>query len=270
MITGSMMMEIVYDPKMSDADREQLREKAEQGDVDAQYRWGGELYEADDKECAEWWKKAAKQGHVSALCDFGALHMLGMHVRRDVKYGVDLLRRAAEQGCGCALYNLAYCSREGLGMKKSKAAYVQYLRRSAKQGYALALYDLAWCYGAGVGVKADMDERMRLLLQSAEMGCLAAMAEYSFECLEPDDESRENLAEGLKWTHKAAEIGDCEAMSELARIYAKGLYGVPQDKAAAHYWVRRAATSSMLDPEEAVREFEEEMRWEYIEENWEY
>lgn len=263
MITSGMMIEIAYRSEMSDGDREQLSEKAELGDADAQYRWGGELYKADKEECAEWWKKAAKQGHVLAQCDLGALYLDGLFVRKDVKYGVALLRRAAESECGCAMYNLAQCYREGEGVKRSKSEYVRLLRCSAKQDYVSAFCDLAWCYREGYGVKPDYDERKRLLLRAAEMGDVSAMYEYSLDCLEPWNDASPDVEEGLKWIHKAAECGDTTAMDDLAYTYAKGRYGVPQNMQTAHYWVLRSAlyNHDEITPEEAIREFDESLIW---------
>ena len=65
-----------------------LRERAEQGDADAQFDLGlmnskGEGVPQDYKEAARWFRVAAEQGHPSAQFDLGLTYNVGEAVPKD-------------------------------------------------------------------------------------------------------------------------------------------------------------------------------------------
>ena len=59
----------------------------------------GKGVKKDDAQAAEWYRKAAEQGHAGALFSLGVMHFNGEgSVKRDEKQAILLIRKAAEQG----------------------------------------------------------------------------------------------------------------------------------------------------------------------------
>ncbi|MDR0466903.1 MAG: sel1 repeat family protein [Deltaproteobacteria bacterium] len=65
-----------------------------------------------DVKAAEWYSKAAEQGHAKAQHSLGVMHFQGQGVIRDRRKGCDFWRAAGEQGHEQAIkaYNTS-CSR---------------------------------------------------------------------------------------------------------------------------------------------------------------
>ncbi|MDR2560171.1 MAG: hypothetical protein LBC63_00140 [Holophagales bacterium] len=76
---------------------------ADQGHVAAQRILGGlyfrgEFFQQDIKKALEWWEKAAEQGHVWALARLGWMYYYGVRGPLDMAKAAEWLQRAAEQG----------------------------------------------------------------------------------------------------------------------------------------------------------------------------
>ena len=92
----------------------QLRMYAESGDANAQYdlAWmydtGGDnkILAKDTRKAAEWYEKAAVQGHVKAQAGLGLLYVNGDGVPMDYVKAVDWLQKASAQGNADAQLNL--------------------------------------------------------------------------------------------------------------------------------------------------------------------
>jgi len=82
---------------------DQIRAKAEKGDVNCQYLLGDSLLlghecEKNSDEGIKWLLKAADQGHAKAQFVLGGCYLLGDGVKQDHDEAVKWLRKAAEQG----------------------------------------------------------------------------------------------------------------------------------------------------------------------------
>ena len=83
-------------------DIDQLRQAAEQGDVEAQFQLGGmysrgEGVPEDDREAVKWYRKAAEQEHASAQYNMGVMYHDGEGVPEDYREAMKWYRKAAEQ-----------------------------------------------------------------------------------------------------------------------------------------------------------------------------
>jgi len=102
------------DPNVSKAESseiEKLRQKAEEGDADAQFNLGimydnGKGVEQDYKEAVKWFRKVAEQGYADGQFGLGVMYAEGQGVEQDYKEAVKWFREAAEQGDAKAQYNL--------------------------------------------------------------------------------------------------------------------------------------------------------------------
>ena len=91
--------------------------------------------------------------------------------------------------------------------------------QSCGQYNSEAEYRLGTLYEEGVYVEKDMNEAIRLISRSRFGG--------------------NDSAKVADWLRKAADQGHAEAMSQLGECYEYG-YGVPENKAEALKWYRKA------------------------------
>ena len=78
------------------ATSETLKEKAGQGDAEAQYNLGLKL--GFEPEAAAWFRKAAEQWHAEAQYNFGVFYANSFYVVRNASEAAKWFRKAAEQG----------------------------------------------------------------------------------------------------------------------------------------------------------------------------
>ena len=69
-------------------------------------------------EAAEWFEKAANQGHAKAQYNLGGCYYDGQGVVQNYKNAAFWYEKAANQGYADAQYNLGICYENGFGVKK--------------------------------------------------------------------------------------------------------------------------------------------------------
>lgn len=116
-----------------------LREQAEQGDADAQFKLG-ECYSCDYNiaEAEKWYRRAAEQGHAGAQRELGFLYGFGWFIKKDEVEGAKWYRKAAEQGDRDAQLNLGRFYQFGCGVNKDKAEAEKWFHKAIEQGSGLA------------------------------------------------------------------------------------------------------------------------------------
>jgi hypothetical protein len=110
-------------------ERQALEQRATQGDADAQYKLGvlymkGEGGPQVDTEAAQWFGKAAEQGHVDA--QLALMYSVGLGIQDDLTETVKWYREAAEQGDAEAQITLALMYYNGLGVPQSEVIAYQW------------------------------------------------------------------------------------------------------------------------------------------------
>lgn len=147
---------------------DRLIEKANAGDVTAQYRLG-EIYDngvgvpQDYKEAAKWYRIAAEKGHAKAQYRLAEMHHLGKGVLKGGSY--KWFRMAAEQGYAIAQSRLG--AMYYFGGDISQANYkeaAKWYRMAAEQGNTEAQYYLGVMYYDGKGVVVDYLEAYKWIL----------------------------------------------------------------------------------------------------------
>lgn len=131
------------------------------------------VYGSDSREspemaekAADWWEKAAKQGHSGARYKLGLCYWHGDGRPKLKGFAFTQLKEAAEQGLAKAQFYVGYCYSVGEGTKTDKAEGARWYEKAAEQGLAQAQYFLGLCYLNGKGVKQDRDWA-RIWIQSA-------------------------------------------------------------------------------------------------------
>ena len=124
-----------------------IRQAAEQGDVNAQYSLGqiyrkGEGVSRDYAKAVKWYRKAAEQGYADAQFKLGVMYHNGKGVPQDDAEAVKWYRKAAEQGNSYAQRNIGVMYHNGKGVKQDTTEAVKWYRKAAEQGNAdLELHD---------------------------------------------------------------------------------------------------------------------------------
>ena len=104
----------------------------------------------DYDKAAEWYEKAAVQGHVRAHFYLATIYRL----KSDDKKYMEYLARAANLGDPEAQFEIANTF-QSIGDRKSA---VTWLMKAAEQGFTRAQVNLGYCYEMGDGVAKDLDK----------------------------------------------------------------------------------------------------------------
>lgn len=176
------------------AELQALREKAEQGDANAQFNLGvmyanGRGVPQDGAQAAVWWRKAAEQGLAGAQNNLGGMYGSGQGVAQDYGQAVAWFRKAADQGDQDGQFNLGMLYANGHGVPQDYTQAVAWWRKAAEQGDSAAQFALSGMYAAGAGVRQDYVE--------ADMWRTIAAARATGEDQQKFSASRASLAQKM-------------------------------------------------------------------------
>jgi len=199
-----------------------LRAASDQGLAQAQLRLGS-LYERDDSlpgdrrvgnyaVAAEWYERAAKQGHLEAMYCLGRLYHEGK-LPHDPLMAMKWLQPAAEKGFDQAALLLGHIHATfNRGGTVDYAEAVKWYRQVAERGIPEGQFRLGWMYSTGAGVPKDLKEAERWLRRAADRGHWAAQARLN-ELLSDQDNRGAIDVPALR---QAASRGDPTARLRLA------------------------------------------------------
>jgi TPR repeat protein len=120
-------------------------------------------------------ERAARLGHVGAMCRMGELHRIGEGVPVEAGAACAWYRRAAELGNAEAMYNLGVAYGRGAGVPIDAAVGCAWYRKAAELGNAEAMFNLGVAYGCGAGVPVDARVGCGWYRKAAELGNAVAM-----------------------------------------------------------------------------------------------
>lgn len=190
------------------------RRKAEEGDLDEQFRLGRKFLRDTDAaveegEGLQWLIRASHGGHLDAMTELGRIRLTGPAGMRDSPEGVRLLLAAADRGHDLAVSEID------------------------------RLFPAIRPIMAEVGV--DVDEAVRWLRRAAETGEAKAQYQLGRFFLE-GSEVLQDPTQGYLWMRKAAAAGHVGAQHYLGCMYQEG-HGVPRDENEGRRWLKLAAES---------------------------
>lgn len=138
------------------------RQAAERGDTEAQYVYGGMLYQGqgtdpDKRGGFKWLMQAAEGGKTSpeSLAIIGTMYLRGVSVPQNFLEAKRWLSQAAEQGSAAAQVDLAYMYYHGLGGERDYAKALALYEQAAFQGDSLAQANVGLMYATGTGTDTD-------------------------------------------------------------------------------------------------------------------
>ena len=221
-----------------------LRQRAEQGDAQAQCNLGvmyanGRGVSKSDEEAAKWFCKAAEHGDAQAQFNLGVMYANGRGVAQSDEKAAKWFCKAAEQGHVNAQSNLGVMYANGQGVAKSEEEAVKWYRKAAEQGDANAQGNLGVMYANGQVVTQSYEEAVKWFRKAAEQGDAQAQCNLGIAYTNGQGVTQ-SYEEAAKWYRKAAEQGSMRAQRNLGLMYAGG-QGVTQSYEKAVKWYRKAA-----------------------------
>lgn len=216
---------------------EELTQKAEQGDMDAQYKLGiryvkGRGAPKDFKKAFLFFKKAAEQGHAGGQNGLGFMYKNGQEVDQDYNEAIKWFKKSTSQGYANAQANLGFMYDRGEGVRKDKQEAVKWYRKAAEQGYANAQNNLGVMYYNGEGVEKDKQEAVKYYRKAAEQGDANAQNNVAWMYYIGEGVAQDKK-EAAKWYGKATEQGNVNAQNALGHMYSEG-EGVLQNEIMAY------------------------------------
>ena len=163
---------------------ENLKTKAEQGEVFSQYRLAymyhdGEGVERNLELALYWFEKSAEQGYALAQTKLAWMYYHGVGVERNLELAVYWAEQSAEQDYAPAQAKLAGMYHDGKGVEKNLELALFWAKQSAEQGYALAQMVLAGMYYYAEGVEKNVNMAVDLYKKAAEQGYAPAQMTLS-------------------------------------------------------------------------------------------
>jgi hypothetical protein len=115
-------------------------------------------------------RQKAEQGDTEAQRQLGLAYYNGKGVPQDYKEAVRWYRLAADQGYAKAQFRLGWCYASGKGVPKDSTEAAKWYRLAAERGYATAQFRLGEAYDKGKGVPKDSTEAVKWYRLAAEQG----------------------------------------------------------------------------------------------------
>ena len=221
-----------------------LKEYAERGESDAQWRVGcmyekGKGVEQDCTKAIEWYTMVAEQGDRDAQWRLGYKYELGKGTKQDSAKAAEWYTKSAELGHSLAQWRLGYMYEEGKGIEQNYVNAIEWYTKAAEQGDKDAQIRLGRMYEEGKGVEQDFAKAVVWYTKSAEQGDCDAQIALGDMYKNGKGVVRDSV-KAVKWYAKAAEQGDDDAQWHLGYMYEEGK-GVEQDYVKAIELYKKSA-----------------------------
>ena len=222
-----------------------LKAKALQGDIDAQYYLGKRFYDGDGverdyEEAFKWYSKAAENGHAGAQCSVAEMYECALGVDEDHEEAARWYQMAFENGHPEVKDSL--CEEYYTIAKYFCGDYEESIKwyfKAAELGHSDSQFYLGVMYENGRGVTKDDSEAVKWYRKAAEQGDVDA--QFNLGLMYEDGRGvTKDDSEAVKWYRKAAEQGLAGAQFNLGLMYYNGR-GVAKDESEAVKWFRKAA-----------------------------
>lgn len=232
----------------STAPYDNLIERAQKGDVDAQYELG-KMYITDPSgtrnptdEAIQWLRRSAEHGHTKAQYVLGLAYILGRNVPKQSTEALKWFRLAAAQGLADAQFSLGIMYATGDGIPIDNAEAVKWYRVASEQGHANAQFHLGLAHYYGYGVPQDTGEAVKWYRLASEQGNADAQVKLGVAYADGSGGVEKNLTEAVQWWERAAVQGNADAQYNFGMSY---IYGEPekQNGTEGFAWIIVASNS---------------------------
>jgi uncharacterized protein len=215
---------------------ERIRQAAKDGDPFAQFELGlsfdfGTYGEQDFQKAADFYAKAANQGHRTAQGNLLLQHVLGQAKAYQPAVVFVQLKNRAESGDREAQNNLGLCFQFGYGTVQDYGEAAVWFRRAAEGGLATAQFNLGGLYYEGNGLEKDLGIAIEWYTQAAEQRDELALLQLG-RIYQKGFGVEVNLKRAVVLYLIAYKQGSVRAANHLGFMFKKGL-GVEQDNSLA-------------------------------------
>jgi len=203
-------------------DLQQLLEQSEAGNPDAQIHlahlyWAGKEVPEDKDRAAEWYRRAADQGHSVAQNNWGVVLAAGSGIPMDKAEARRWLQLAMDQGLPAAEYNLGVLSWED-----DRQQAVQRIRSAAEAGVGFAEYAMSNLLASGEDLPKDPSEALKWFQRAAAHNCYVAQIDLAQHYEVGVGGVPEDQQEAARLYRMAADQGIAGAQYLLAKMYEEG------------------------------------------------
>jgi TPR repeat protein len=243
-----------------------LRQKAQDGDVTAQYMIGRACYlgkgtARDYGEALKWYRKAAEQGNTLAQFALSIMYSQGQGTLEDAGESLKWAQKAAEGGLANAQFFWGYFIEQS---QRDYSQAAKWYRKAAEQGVIPAQNAMGFLYEQGKGVHQDLKEAVMWYRKAAEQGDANAQSNLG-SMYSAGRGVGQDFNEAAKWFRLSAEQGWAPGQGNLAGLYVQG-QGVPRDLLSAYMWCSLAALAGVLECKELLQALEPKLKIEEINE----
>ncbi len=234
-----------------------LIKAAENNDPDALTLQGKYLFAADHYQSSfKSFEKAATLGNSEAQYFLGIMYRSGIGVKQDIEKSNELLNESALNGEANAQYQLFLLYFNGDGLPKNKKKALIWLERASNQNHLKAQVT----YAHQLWVDKKYHQTFQVLQKAVKnKGDPEMLANAQFligDLYMSGSGTRQNFAEGFKWTQKAAIAGQMHAQAALGEMYEKG-WGTKQNLKLAKSWYGKACDNGYQDGCDSYRRLNE-------------
>ncbi len=233
-----------------------FKRAASNGNTDAQLSLGkmalksrGGLTPSD---AMEYFASAAALGRLEAKRAIGEMYQKGIGIAPDAEKAKSWMTEAADAGDSTGARKMG----DSLIESDPKAALVWY-EKAADFGDAEAAYIAAIMYAENFEIRPNSARAAELMKQAAYGGIAGAQADYGLLVYQGAGAKRSET-EAADWFKKSAEGGDKEGQFLYAFTLAKG-EGVTQNYEEAYFWLLKSGESGIDDYDNDRRKLRERL-----------
>lgn len=177
----------------------------------------------------------AEKGNPAAMLTLGVMYERGIGTPRNFIKAFEWYGKAATANMAEGYYNVGVCYEIGMGNGGDPAKAFYNFEKSAELGLAQGLYKLATLYFIGFGTTRNEPWGVELLNRAAAAGHMVAANQLGVIYFEGRAGQAKDEGKAFTMFSRAAELGNAEAMKNLAVFYRDGL-GRPADPPEELKW----------------------------------
>lgn len=177
----------------------------------------------------------AEKGNAEAMLTLGTLHERGVGTPRNYSKALEWYGKAATAGLGQGYYNVGICFEVGMGTSVDMSKAFSCFESAAKLGMAEGLFKMGMMRLSGIGVEKDDALGVDLLGRALAGGNSQAANNLGMIAFEGSHGQRKDMNKAFDYFSQSAEMGNAEAMKNLAVFFRDGL-GRPVDPAQELKW----------------------------------
>jgi TPR repeat protein len=190
----------------------------------------------------------AEKGNANAMLTLGTMYERGIGAGRNFTNALEWYGKAASAGLAEGYYNVGVCYEVGMGAAADAGKAFSNFEKSAELGLNQGLYKLAGFYFNGVATDRNEPWGVELLGRAANAGHSQALNDMGVIAFEGTHGQAKDNDKAFAYFTRAAEMGNAEAMKNLAVFYRDGL-GRPADPVQELKWYALARLAGYSAPQ---------------------